>query len=129
MAHQQSDLVEVRRIQGKGRGVFARRDIPKDTIIEKVPVLVVPESDVYREDGDAQISEYVFAWGKKTVALALGYGSLYNHSYKPNARYEDDGQQTKVYIAIRNINAGEEITINYNGDPKNKAALWFDVKE
>ncbi len=75
------------------------------------------------------LSEYVFAWGKKTVALALGYGSLYNHSYKPNARYEDDGQQTKVYIAIKAISAGEEVTINYNGEPRNKSPLWFDVKD
>ena len=129
MAHQQSDLVKVKRIPGKGRGVFARRDIKKDTEIERVPMLVIPERDIYREEGDGMLSEYVFAWGKKTVALALGYGSLYNHSYKPNARYEDDGQQTKVYIAIKNIKKGEEITINYNGDPKNRSPLWFKVKE
>ena len=127
MAHEQSELITVKRIPGKGRGVFARCDIKKDTEIERVPVLVIPERDIYSEAGDGMLSEYVFAWGKKTVGLALGYGSLYNHSYKPNARYEDDGQRTKAYIAIRKIAAGEEITINYNGDPNSKAALWFDV--
>ena len=27
MPHTQSDLIEVKRVRGKGRGVFARRDI------------------------------------------------------------------------------------------------------
>lgn len=129
MPHEQSELIMVKRISGKGRGVFARCDIRKGTEIERVPVIVIPERDIYSDEGDGMLSEYVFAWGKKTVALALGYGSLYNHSYKPNARYEDDGQQTKVYIAIRHIEAGEEITINYNGEPRSKAPLWFDVRD
>ena len=128
MPHTQSDLITVKRIPGKGRGVFAVNDISKGTEIERVPVLVIPEADIYSEEGDGLLSEYVFAWGQKTVALALGYGSLYNHSYKPNARYEDDGQQTKVYISIRKIKKGEEITINYNGTPTSRAPVWFDVK-
>ena len=49
------------------------------------------------------------------MALALGYGSLYNHSYNPNARYDDVGRQIKEYSALRDIQRGEEITINYNG--------------
>jgi SET domain-containing protein len=28
-------------------------------------------------------------------------------------------------IAIKDINEGEEITINYNGDPEKKDPLWF----
>jgi SET domain-containing protein len=31
-------------------------------------------------------------------------------------------------VAIRDIHAGEEITINYNGDPENQAPLWFIEK-
>ena len=129
MPHTQSDLVTVKRIPGKGRGVFALRDIAKGTEIERVPVLVIPEADIYTEEGDGVLSHYVFDWGQKTVALALGYGSLYNHSYRPNARYEDDGMQTKVYIAIRRIREGEEITTNYNGAPTARAPVWFDVKD
>lgn len=125
MSLKQSDLIEVRKIAGKGRGVVARCDIPEETVIERAPVLVMPEEDVE----DAKIADYVYAWGRGTVALALGYGSLYNHSYRPNARYDDIGVQTKVFTTIKPVRAGEEITINYNGDPDNPAAVGFDVQE
>ena len=128
MPHQQSELITVKRIPGKGRGVFARREIARGEEIERVPVIVIPERDIYTDEGNSLLSTYVFAWGQKTVALALGYGSLYNHSYRPNARYRDNGQQTKVFTALRRISAGEEITINYNGEPGNRAPMWFDVK-
>ena len=63
------------------------------------------------------------------MALALGYGSLYNHSYKPNARYDDVGPQTKEFTALRDIQPGEEITVNYNAEPKSRSAVWFEVVE
>ncbi|NKC11404.1 MAG: SET domain-containing protein-lysine N-methyltransferase [Gammaproteobacteria bacterium] len=107
----------VKRAPGKGRGVFAREDIKKGTEIERVPVLVLEVKALYDNEYDSRILSYVFDWGKDTVALALGYGSLYNHSFKPNARYDDEGRMTKIYSAVRNIKAGEEITINYNGEP------------
>ena len=103
--------------------MFARKLIPKDTVFEVVPLLVVKEEDIIT----SSLMDYVYCWTGKTVALALGYGSLYNHSYKPNARYDDLGQQRKSFTAIRDIEAGEEITINYNGDPKDKRSVGFDV--
>ena len=61
--------------------------------------------------------------------LALGYGSLYNHSYRPNARYVDLSERTKLFTAIRDIAAGEEITVNYNGEPEDQTPVGFDVVE
>ncbi len=59
----------------------------------------------------------------------LGYGSLYNHSFEPNARYDDLGSQVKLYTAIRAIEAGREITINYNGEPTDRTPVGFEVIE
>jgi SET domain-containing protein len=59
--------------------------------------------------------------------LALGYGSLYNHSYHPNARYDDAAGPTKVFTALRDIAAGEEITVNYNGEPDDGSSVGFRV--
>ena len=126
MALSQSEYIEVKRIKGKGRGVIARKAIPADTVIERAPVLVIPTEQV---EDDAHLCDYVYHWGRDTVALALGYGSLYNHSYKPNARYDDVGVMTKVFTAIRDIAPGEEITINYNGEPENGGKLHFDVRD
>ena len=92
MALMHSETVEVRKIRGKGRGVFARRPIEEGEIIERVPVIVIPADQVGDDPGRNGLAGYVFAWGRGTVALALGYGSLYNHSYEPNARYKDIGR-------------------------------------
>lgn len=121
----QSELIEVRQTRTRGRGVFARQDIAAETVIEIAPVLVFPVEDAV----DTELGDYVFTWSRDQVALTLGYGSLYNHSYCPNARYEDRGRRTKWFIACRDIAAGEEITINYNGDPADPAPVDFEVHE
>lgn len=129
MAFRQSDAVEVKRIKGKGRGVFARRAIARDEVIERLPVLVMTSEEYAKGLSLTPLKDYCFAWGKDEVALALGYGSLYNHSYRPNARYEDVGPATKAFVAVRAIAEGEEITVNYNGKPGSRAKVWFDVLE
>jgi SET domain-containing protein len=127
MAVTQSDAVEVKRVRGKGRGVFARRPIGAGEVIETCPVLVLPAGAA--EDVPAGIGGHVFEWGRGQLALALGYGSLYNHSYRPNARYLDLAGRIKVFTAIRDIAAGEEITVNYNGEPDDETPVGFEVVE
>lgn len=129
MPIEQTSLIEIRWTATKGRGVFAREFIPAGTVFERAPVLVMPAGEVLGTEDDTVLSHYLFEWGKGTVALALGYGSLYNHSYSPNARYEDEGRQVKLYIAVRDIQAGEEVTINYNGSAEASDPVWFDVVE
>ncbi|MFM7055989.1 MAG: SET domain-containing protein [Planctomycetota bacterium] len=124
-----SSLIEVKRIPGKGRGVFAREFIPAGTIFERVPLLVLPAKEVLGFDEGGVLWQYVFEYGRKNVALALGFGSLYNHSYSPNARYDDAGRQIKEYRALRDIQKGEEITINYNGSEDSTDPVDFDVLE
>jgi SET domain-containing protein len=132
-----SDLIEVRRLRNRGRGgrgVFATREIPIDTVIERVPVLLIPRSQVFGHSSIAKnaahISWYVFDWigGKqKSVALALGCGSIYNHSETPNARYVSDPPDVMEFVALRDIEAGEEIFINYQGEDATPHPLGFDV--
>jgi len=125
----QTNAIEVKQIKGKGRGVFARRLIPDGEVIERVPVLVLLVAETRTASGPTRMSGYCFEWGRGTVAVALGYGSLYNHSYQPNARYDDEGGQTKVFRAIRDIAAGEEIVVNYNGEPEDETPVWFKMME
>ena len=113
---------------GGARGVFAGRDIAKGQTIEVAPVIVIPraQSHVIRE---TKLDDYAFKWGGGCFAVALGYGSFYNHSYSPNARYWQDTQNRALeFVALRRIRRGEEITINYNGDPGSQEDLWFRVK-
>lgn len=109
------------------RGMFAERDFEPGEIIEVAPVLVVPRSQV--GEGDV-LRDYVFNFDKQNVMVALGYASMFNHSYEPNARYKKSkAARTLTFTAIKPIKEGEEIFVNYNLDPKKKDLLWFDVKE
>ena len=122
-------MIEVRQTPKKGRGVFARTFIPKGTEFERVPVLVMPAGEILDDSRDTVLQHYVFDWGKNKVALALGFGSVYNHSYKPNARYDDYPRRIKGFSALRDIQPGEEITINYNGHQDDDGPVWFEVLE
>lgn len=125
MALEPSQYLYTKRTRKKGRGVFAKTLIPKGTVFEKVPLLIVDLETI----DESMLMDYVYDWGRDTVAVALGYGSLYNHSYKPNARYEDQTNRTKHFIALRDIKPDEEVTINYNGNPKSKDKLDFTVHD
>ena len=109
-----------------GNGVFAVTDIKKNEIIEICPILILSKKDT-KEIDKTNLYNYYFAWGKNNSAISLGYGSLYNHSYEPNARYEDDFLNNRlIFKSIKKIKKGEEITVNYNGDPEDKEKVWFE---
>jgi SET domain-containing protein len=134
----QSDLIEVRRTDARGRGgrgVFALRDIPAGTLIERTPVLLIPRNQVFSADpkvraASARISWYVFDWSGQTkrdyVALALGYGSIYNHSDDPNAAFEPEPPDTLAFRATRDIPADAEVFISYRGAGENPHPLGFE---
>jgi len=122
-------MIEVKRTKGKGRGVHARVPIPAGTVFERAPLLVMSAKEALESEHSNVLPAYVFEYSKGKVALALGFGSLYNHSYSPNARYDDAGSQVKEYRALRDIEAGEEITINYNGAEDIMDPVEFNVIE
>lgn len=112
-----------------GRGIFATRDINKDELIEASPVVISPEKE-WKYMKKTILFYYCFYWGENDTAIALGYGSLFNHSYSPNVTFENNEENSTIdFYALCDIKAGEELTINYNGDPDNKSELWFDVIE
>lgn len=111
-----------------GRGIFADRNIKKGEYIEAAPVIVIPKTE-WKQTRGSILSNYVFRW-EEDKALALGYGSLYNHSYAPNARYFTNIENQSIdFYAREDIQEGEEITVNYNGDPKDQSPVWFKVIE
>ena len=74
--------------------------------------------------------QYAFQWEQKDqVAIATGYGSLYNHSITPNLMHDCNYKREIIrFIALGEINSGEELTINYHGEPETDSPLWFDIK-
>lgn len=97
-----------------GRGVFAGQDFAPRALIEVCPVLVLTPDLV--EKGLGGLESYVFLWGERDehLALALGYGSLYNHSSEPNAEFNPRFAKGEIaFRALRRIKAGEQILIDY----------------
>jgi hypothetical protein len=70
-----------------GRGVFARRAFRKAESIEVCPVILLP--GITDEAQLGGMRKYVFQWQEtgNGLAIALGYGSLYNHDPTPNATF------------------------------------------
>ena len=109
-----------------GLGVFATRRFAAGEVLERAPVLVVPTADEEHIAGTA-LDGYCFAWDGG-MALALGFGSLYNHSTTPNARYWTMPEEGLVeYVAHTDIEPGDEVCINYNGEPTDDTPVWFEL--
>jgi SET domain-containing protein len=108
------------------RGVFATVDIAKGELIHEAPVISYPnEEHVHIEK--TLLADYAFEYGINHTAILLGYGMLFNHSYTPNATYDINFKNhTFDFYAYKDIKAGEEILINYNGDVDDTEPLWFN---
>ena len=110
-----------------GMGVFAARDFEPGEVLEVCPVLLVKRSELDHLDRTSLRNHY-FEWKGGGGALAMGYGSLYNHSWDASARAEHDFEEgTLTYTTVRRIRKGEEITINYTGEPDGRGELRFDA--
>ncbi|KAI5481377.1 Set and Cytidine deaminase-like domain containing protein [Pseudohyphozyma bogoriensis] len=106
----------------KGRGVFATESIAAGTVVEISPILLLSKEEYYGggKEGDllgvegSMLRGYVFSWRGGGMALALGLGSLFNHSSQPNLSFELQPQtHTIQFKAFRTIAAGEELSIFY----------------
>jgi SET domain-containing protein len=118
-------LIEVRPSPRHGLGVFAVERIDEGAVVERCHVLLLPpaEAEVVATGG---LYGMMYDWPDGSSAVALGFGSLYNHDPEPNAEYtaHEDGPML-VIVARRTIEAGEEVTIDYTGG--GQIELWFDL--
>jgi SET domain-containing protein len=113
----------------KGRGVFSTREIAATVVIEKCPVIFITSAVEINLIACTSLLNYAFRWitGDDIITIALGYGSLYNHSSDNNAFYKMNGQENSIdIIALKTIKAGEEITINYVASGSKNAKKWFE---
>lgn len=114
------------KLAGAGRGVFTHEQIPEGALIEQCPVVALHDTKDRARLRKTGLVNYYFLWGEERVraALCLGWGSVYNHSFSPNARYEKVMDEDRMdFYALRTIEPGEEITVNYNGVPSDTRPL------
>lgn len=126
----ENERLEVRSTGARGRGVFARVSFEEGELIERCPVIAIPEEEVDTV-GRTVLGNYFFKWGGTgdEGAVALGFGSLYNHTNDPNAMYVRKYELAVIdFVAVKAIAAGDEITVSYHGGFGQKTKVWFDVK-
>jgi hypothetical protein len=125
------NVVVKRAANGKGRGVFALKDFKNGEIVENCPVINITATERKRVEKTI-FNFYIYPWrSTRSGCLVLGFGSLYNHSFTPNADWKQNFKtQSMVFRAIKTIKKGEEITVNYNGEPDDATEIdWFEVKK
>ena len=129
----------------KGRGVFANLSIPKGSVIEVCPVLVVSpaESAYLMITVEGGLVDYVYPWVFPRKAIPLGNGVLYNCN-RAEPELEDipgvnalaklfPKKKQVVVLATEDIYFGQEILIDYwnmEGDESlDSDALWQEVRD
>lgn len=123
--------LRILRLGGRGRGVVAARRVAAGELVERAPVIVVPEEERAAVDASS-VGAHIFMWEHETtgqdiysqrgrVAVVLGFASLVNHSSDPNCRIVRHIEALALdLIALRGIEDGEELTFDYG------MTLWFD---
>jgi SET domain-containing protein len=106
-----------------GWGVFAKEDIMEGEVFEECPILTLP---IDKGEITSLLIDYRFNWPQgndfEEQVMALGYGSLYNHSDNANSFWISDLEnRTFKFISNREIKKGEEIFVWY-GD----MSYWND---
>ncbi|MCR5049683.1 MAG: SET domain-containing protein-lysine N-methyltransferase [Paludibacteraceae bacterium] len=106
--------VEIKQTKDKGRGVFACALIRKDSRhlshgivlakeeLNKVPILWTYAFAVYHS--------------KKDALLVLDWTSLLNDAMSPNLAFFARRNNQVEFVALRDIQPGEELTIHYGYD-------------
>ena len=117
-------VIRIEKYAPATRAVVATQDIKKGKIIELCPVIRMPYEEVFGPELNfPTISHYCFGYYKGYTVIALGFGSLYNHSETPNAKYEPKASDALCFEAIKDIATNEEITVDYYPDEKGPATF------
>ena len=121
----------IRLIKDKGLGVVADQDYKEGDLVELCETIFIEDPlEVKIISRSPTIKKYYFSLFKEkdTVAIALGNGSLYNHSSKnPNMimqqlvmnREGPGAQERRVRILFSTnkvVREGEELTFDYTGE-------------
>ena len=112
----QTDLYEVRTSTIHGTGVFARVDIAAETrVLEYVGERLSKEESLRRREAN---NFFVFTVTDEfdiDGAVDWNPARFINHSCAPNCEAQEEDEHIWI-IALRKLNAGEELTFNYGYD-------------
>ncbi|QJT71099.1 hypothetical protein GR11A_00061 [Vibrio phage vB_VcorM_GR11A] len=117
--------LEVKPVEGMGRGVFATKTIKANTLIfvSDVVTYSTAMADSLADSGmDEWVNDYQFFWSPaendvpEMCAVVLSEGTLINHSLtQTNVKYVPDlKDEVMLFYTSRDIVAGEQLFICYD---------------
>lgn len=97
-----------------GRGIFTSVDIPADSLICKIEGEVIDEAECIRRE-EEENNVYIF-WNDDSYIDTANTTLIrhLNHYCSPNCYVDDCDESSLVLVADRDIQAGEELTIDYD---------------
>jgi hypothetical protein len=98
------DYLELKEAGSKGNGVFTKRKFRKDDLILKVNIV-----EVFNENASHRSQIAVDKW----VSYHPHFIHFMNHSCEFNCSTTIDDKGSQFVIAMRDIQIGEELTLNY----------------
>ena len=106
---------------GRGRGVFARDDLPRGAIVERCWVMPLPPDESIKSVAMPTVNRYLFPWVNGMRCLPSGQGLLYNFdrfdvtTREPNVQCVlRQGLSAIEFRTLRDVRAGEELTWDYS---------------
>lgn len=115
-------MIELAQIPGKGRGVMALRGIQQGQVLEHAPASRFSADDRQAVNRTAVFEHYFVLPSEYRLGrwvpgyIVFGLTSICNHAEDPNAtvRWRENGLGLWADLeAIREIAAGEEVTVYY----------------
>lgn len=107
--------MRVKHIAEKGKGVFAQKRYVEGELVLCHEILAVPDDEADKIQ-KTFLDNYLFLIND-VYFIALGQGSLINHSADPNLYYTFRKRKQQIeFYALRPIKKGEEFTIDYEWD-------------
>lgn len=97
-----------------GKGLFSLADIPNGEEIMIIEGEVIDESEcIRREEEEGNV--YIFWNDVNYIDSSMTDKIKYiNHGCEPNCYVEERDENSLLLIALKNITAGEELTIDYS---------------
>lgn len=111
-------MIKITQSEKYGREVTATEFIYQDDTVTLCEILVLNQDDTITVNR-TELQFYTFKFNDHQDCLVLGYGEIFNHSDTPNVTYdlvEHEGRIKMRFKALRDIELGEQLFINYNKD-------------
>lgn len=105
--------VIVKKSKIKEKGLFAKKEIPKGTILWRASNFkkyTKKQYDRLNKKNKEEIRKYAYEDENGNLFLCKGIERYWNHSCNPNCSYSE---KCDVDIAIRDIKKGQELTYDY----------------